>query len=64
MWQDVGDPDATAVLPITLVATGVTRPEPLVARLHVPIYTPIPDAAAPPAEVTGHLNRRYTNVPR
>lgn len=53
-WQDPGDPEATAVLPITLVATGAERPAPLVVRLQVPVHAPIdPTADAP--EATGHF---------
>ncbi|MCO5165342.1 MAG: hypothetical protein M9894_03115 [Planctomycetes bacterium] len=53
-WQDPGDPEATAVVPITLVVTGAERPAPLVVRLQVPVRQPIdPTADAP--EAMGHF---------
>lgn len=54
VWQDPGDPDATAVIPITIVATGARRPAPLVLRLQVPSHDPIDPAAKAPV-VTGHF---------
>lgn len=53
-WQDPGDPDAAAVVSITLVSTGASRAGPLVLHLQVPTYEPIdPTADAP--EAVGHF---------
>lgn len=53
-WQDPGDPEAAAVVPITVVATGALRAAPLVLHLQVPVRHPIdPTADAP--EGTGHF---------
>lgn len=53
-WQEPGDAEATAVVPITIVATGAERAAPLVLTLQVPVFEPIdPTADAP--EVTGHF---------
>ncbi len=43
---DVGDPRATAVVPITLLVTGSDLPGPWVFRLRVPSYDPIAPEAA------------------
>jgi hypothetical protein len=40
-WVDVGDPEAIAVLPVTLLLTGNQRAEPLLIQLQVPIYGPL-----------------------
>ncbi len=53
-WQDPGDAEATAVVPITIVATGVERPGPIVVHLQVPSYDPV-DPTADVAVVTGHF---------
>lgn len=53
-WQDPGDAEATAVLPITIVATGVDRAGPLVVRLQAPSYDQV-DPTADVALVTGHF---------
>ena len=53
-WQDPGDAAATAVIPITIVATGVDRADPLVVHLHAPSYDPV-DPTADVAVVTGHF---------
>ncbi len=39
-WVDVGDRDATAVVPVTLVITAERPDEPAVVRLDVPVYGP------------------------
>lgn len=53
-WQDPGDAEATAVVPITIVSTGADRAAPLVLPLQVPVHEPVdPTADAP--EVTGHF---------
>lgn len=46
---DVGDPAATAVVPITIVGTGSETRGPFVFRLQVPVY----DAISEGGEVTG-----------
>jgi hypothetical protein len=51
---DVGDPKATAVLPVTLVLTASDAPGPWTFRLFVPTYDPIPPGADP-AVATGHF---------
>lgn len=53
-WQEPGDAEATAVVPITIVATGVERAGPLVVHLQAPSYDPI-DPTADVALVTGHF---------
>jgi hypothetical protein len=47
-WQDPGDPEATAVVPVTLVVAGTDAPDPRVILVQVPSYDPIPDPSAPP----------------
>lgn len=51
---DVGDPAATAVVPITLVATGSDLVGPWVIHLHVPSYDRIADEDR--AEATGYFH--------
>lgn len=53
-WQDPGDAAATAVIPITVVVTGVERAGPLVVRLQAPSFDPV-DPTADVALVTGHF---------
>ena len=40
-WEDVGDPAAVAVLPVTIILTGDEDATPILVPLHVPIYQPI-----------------------
>ena len=37
-WQDVGAPDAVAVLPMTLLLTGDDDATPIVLHLHIPVF--------------------------
>lgn len=53
-WQDPGDPEATAVVPITLVVTGAHRPGPTVLDLQVPSFDAVDPGAKAPV-VTGHF---------
>jgi hypothetical protein len=52
-WVDVGDREATAVFPITLLLSGDRAADPILVRLRVPAYGPVP--AAPGALMTGHF---------
>jgi len=57
VWADVGDPAATAVLPVTLVVVGFRTPGPAVLRLQVPSTTPIdPGAESPLVEAAFRLD--------
>lgn len=47
VWQDVLDPAATAVVPVTVVAVAADHAGALVFPLQVPVHTPL-DPAAPP----------------
>ncbi len=51
-WVNIGDEEATAVVPITLVFQGDRLREPVVLRLQVPTY----DEAEENTPVTGHFN--------
>jgi hypothetical protein len=53
-WVDVGDPEATAVLPITLLFTGDTVADPILVPLRVPAYGAVPPGADG-ALVAGHF---------
>lgn len=50
-WMDVDDPDAKAVVPITLVLTGDKYPHPWTLDLQVPVYA-VTEGDAPMAEGT------------
>jgi hypothetical protein len=50
VWQEVGDDDATAVIPVTLVVVGAQLAEPFVLNLQVPAYSPADSEVA-----TGHF---------
>jgi hypothetical protein len=52
---DVGDPDATAVVPISLVIVGNLYPGPTSHHLRVPSYDPV-DPKANDGIVTGHFD--------
>ena len=55
-WREVGDPQATAIVPITLVLTGSVDAEPITLHLRVPSYDPVPlSAQDEPATLTGHF---------
>jgi hypothetical protein len=58
---DVGDPDATAVVPVTLVATGSDRVGPWVIRLCVPSYDRIADEDL--AEASGYFSIDLYSLP-
>ena len=44
-WVDVGDPQAVAVVPISILLTGDQRAEPILLSLQIPIYSPLEMAA-------------------
>ncbi len=50
---DVGAPGATAVLPITLIATGTTYVGPMTIRMRIPSFDPVPPEGG---TVTGFFN--------
>ena len=50
-WVDVGDPDAKAVLPVTVLLTGDTVADPITLALRVPAY----GAAEPGSLAVGHF---------
>jgi hypothetical protein len=52
VWQDVGDDDATAVIPITLVVTGSRLADPYVLHMRVPTTDAI---SGDDPEVTGRF---------
>lgn len=58
VWQDVLDPAAAAVIPLTIVALPADRPDPVVFPLQVPVYAsdeaPL-DPARPPETLEGHV---------
>lgn len=45
-WVDVGDRDATAVIPVSLLITADNGDEPTVIRLDVPVYAPVTAGAS------------------
>ena len=45
-WRDVGDPNATAVIPITLLLIGNIETGPWTIELRVPTFDPIPGGVA------------------
>lgn len=45
-WVDVGDRDATAVVPVSLVVTADSGDDPTVLRLDVPVYAPVSPGAS------------------
>lgn len=61
-WREVGDPEATAVIPITVLIVGSEESGPAVLRLQVPSYDAV-DAAAERNEVTGHFNLDLLSLP-
>lgn len=52
---DVGDPEATAIVPISLVIVGNLYPGPTIHHLRVPSYDPV-DPKAKESVVTGHFD--------
>jgi hypothetical protein len=52
--DSIGDPRATAVVPVNLVICGDVHPGPYVLSLHIPTYTPI-QPGAEHAIVTGYF---------
>lgn len=51
-WVDVGDADAIAVFPVTVLLTGDQKAKPLLFHLQVPVYGPVKTPPAGP-EVVG-----------
>ena len=54
VWQDAGDPAATAVVPLTVVAVRADEAGSVVFPLQLPIHTPI-DPARPPEALEAHV---------
>lgn len=58
-WVDVGDRDATAVLPVSLVITTDGVDAPAVLRLDVPVYAPV----SPGASASGYFSVDLFELP-